>query len=204
MRLAIVESLLLGDLAPDEVARSAGLASNALAHHLNVLREVGLVTVTRSHGDGRRRYLRLDAERLDGLVRSPSLEAQEVLFVCSANAARSQLAAALWARTSDVPCASAGRHPAVAIPEVTRHAAERLGVDLAEATPSGYDAVDTVPGLVVSVCDVAREADDLPFAAPRLHWSVPDPLAPAGASIDDVVAELQRRVARLAPQVRAA
>ncbi|TMQ89925.1 winged helix-turn-helix transcriptional regulator, partial [Actinomadura soli] len=36
-RLAIVEALLLGDLAPGEVGRLLGLPSNLLAHHLGVL-----------------------------------------------------------------------------------------------------------------------------------------------------------------------
>ena len=42
-------------------------------------------------------------------------------------------------------------------------------------TPKGYDAVAVEPDLVVSVCDRAHEAG-FPFAAPAVHWSIPDPV----------------------------
>jgi protein-tyrosine-phosphatase/DNA-binding transcriptional ArsR family regulator len=220
LRLAVVEALVHSDIAPDEMASALGVAPNALAHHLDVLADVGLVRRERSHGDGRRRYLALDVDRLAalaggdrdralGLVDTARWTADAVLFVCTANAARSQLAAALWAARSDVPVASAGSAPAPAVAEGARRAAAARGLRLVGGRPRAYDEVATATQLVVSVCDVAREAG-IPFAADRLHWSIPDPVDDRVALIGDaaepdafeaVVALLEPRIARLAARV---
>lgn len=203
VRLGIVEALLAGDLAPDEIASDLELGTNLLAHHLNVLADAGLIVRERSHGDRRRRYVRLADTALDGLLRPPRFVASSVLFVCTANSARSQLATALWRRRSPVPASSAGWRPADDVAPGAVAAAREHGLQLADA-PRGYDNVAELPGLVVSVCDLAREAD-LPFDAPRVHWSIADPVAEATpAAFERTVAELDARVARLAVQVDAA
>src|ERR1035438_10307374 len=114
-RLLITDTLAVGDVSPSELAAMLGMPSNLLAHHLHVLEQTGLLTRRRSEGDRRRSYLRLVPGALDSLSRPPSRRARRVLFVCTANSARSHLAAALWRRASKVPAASAGTHPAVAI-----------------------------------------------------------------------------------------
>lgn len=205
VRLAIIEALLDTDLAPDEVADAVDMPSNVLAHHLNVLQEAGLLVRTVSHGDRRRRYLCLRPEGLEGLVTPRRWTARSVLFVCTANAARSQLAVALWSARSPVPAVSAGVRPArsVAAEAVRTAAGHGLPTD-AMTTPRGYDAVIEPPGLVVSVCDLAREGE-VPFDAPRLHWSIPDPLADDDpAAFKSVLAMLADRVDRLASRVAAA
>ena len=99
-RLAIVDMLTLGDTSPGEVGRLLGIPSNLVAHHLKVLQDVGLTERTRSEGDRRRTYLRLVPQALAGLT-PPSLQRPpRLVFVCTQNSARSQLAAALWARCS--------------------------------------------------------------------------------------------------------
>ena len=50
VRLAIVEALVLTDLAPDRFGAEAGLGGNLLAHHLKVLEDAGLVRRTVSAG----------------------------------------------------------------------------------------------------------------------------------------------------------
>jgi protein-tyrosine-phosphatase len=181
---------------------ATGLASNALAFHLDILDEVGLVSRHVSQGDRRRRYVRLHDDVL-ATVAVPRPEEPvpartgPLLFVCSGNSARSQLAAALWTRRTGQAALSAGLSPA---PEVHPHAVEvarRHGLDLSAARPRGYDEVATPPGLVVSVCDRAREAEP-PFDAPLLHWSVANP---AGGDLDDfetAYRHLSRRIDRLA------
>ena len=82
------------------------MPSNLLAHHLAVLEQAGLVSRRRSEGDRRRTYLRLVPGAFDPLVRPLSRTARRVLFVCTANSARSHLAAALWRRASEIPAAS--------------------------------------------------------------------------------------------------
>ncbi|MDZ7732130.1 MAG: hypothetical protein U5R31_02625 [Acidimicrobiia bacterium] len=73
------------------------MPTNLLAHHLAVLERAGLVRRDTSSGDRRRRYVRLDDRALDGLAPRPSQPPPtRVVFVCTHNSARSQLAAALW------------------------------------------------------------------------------------------------------------
>ena len=74
-----------------------------------------MVTRHRSEGDRRRSYLRLVPGVLDALAGPPGRAARRVLFVCTANSARSHLAAALWRQASAVPAASAGTRPAARI-----------------------------------------------------------------------------------------
>ena len=66
-------------------------------------------------GHRRRTYLRLVPAPLDSLTRPGAQAARRVLFVCTANSARSHLAAALWRRVGTMPAASAGTHPGAAI-----------------------------------------------------------------------------------------
>ena len=95
-RLAIVDELSVSDRAPVELRRLLDMESNLLAHHLDVLERVGLIERSRSSGDGRRRYVHLLPGALEGLAPGRPIPTGAALFVCSANSARSQLAAALW------------------------------------------------------------------------------------------------------------
>src|ERR1700756_5277700 len=114
-RLAITDALADGDASPSELAELLAMPSNLLAHHLRVLEATGLVTRHRSEGDRRRTYLRLVPGVVDALTGPPGRVARRVLFVCTANSARSHLAAALWRRASAVPAVSAGTRPAARI-----------------------------------------------------------------------------------------
>ena len=111
-RLRIVDALTWGDAAPSELAAMLQMPSNLVAHHVNVLRDAGLVERHRSEGDRRRSYLRLVPAALDEIALPGLLPARRVLFVCTANTARSHLAVALWRRASSIPATSAGTHPA--------------------------------------------------------------------------------------------
>lgn len=59
VRLAIVDRLVTGDASPGELAGDAGLGSNLLAHHLEVLQDAGVILRSRSEGDRRRSYVQL-------------------------------------------------------------------------------------------------------------------------------------------------
>src|SRR5215468_2549993 len=93
-RLAIVDALTLGDASPGEIGHALGLPTNLVAHHVKVLQDAGLLTRTRSEGDRRRTYLRLIPEVLASLAPPPLAGTERVVFVCTHNSARSQLAAA--------------------------------------------------------------------------------------------------------------
>lgn len=201
-RLRIVDTLSIGDASPSELADMLGMPSNLLAHHLHVLEAERLITRRRSEGDKRRSYLRLVPATLDE-IRPPRLRSIErVLFVCTANSARSQLAAALWRHASPVPAASAGTHPAHRIDPGAIAAAERHGLPLRRVRPRSIEDVAAGGDVVITVCDLAHE--ELGRRA-ELHWSVPDPARTGTrAAFDATYAELTRRVSDLAPRLRRA
>ena len=201
-RLRITDALAGGDASPSELGAMLGMPSNLLAHHLQVLQNAGIVSRHRSQGDRRRTYLRLVTGALDLPVGGGPWAARRVLFVCTANSARSHLAAALWRRASKVPAASAGTHPADAIDPGAIDAAGRHQLALPRLRPRRIGDVRQDGDLVVAVCDMAYE--ELGGLA-IVHWSVPDPV-PAGdpASFDAALAELADRVRRLAPRLAAA
>lgn len=200
-RLAIVERLLLSDASPTELGRELGLSSNLLAHHLGLLEQVGVVARSRSQADHRRTYVRLTQGALAGLVPVDVRHAARVVFVCTANSARSPLAAALWSRHSRLPAASAGTEPAARVHPGTVAAARRHGLSLGHARTQRLDAVLRPGDLVVVVCDNAHEhaarADDW------LHWAVADPVAVGtDAAFDAAIGELSDRIERLVPAIR--
>jgi protein-tyrosine-phosphatase len=191
LRLAVVDELAHSDRAPVELGRLLGIESNLVAHHLNALERAGLVERSPSHGDGRRRYVRLRREPLEGFAVGRPLSPQPALFVCTANSARSQLAAALWTDITGTPAASAGTHPADRVHPGAAAAASRAGLDLGRARPCALGNVRP-PALVVTVCDAAHEelGDDA-----WLHWSIADPVARGTrAAFDRVVRELRERI----------
>jgi ArsR family transcriptional regulator, arsenate/arsenite/antimonite-responsive transcriptional repressor / arsenate reductase (thioredoxin) len=195
-RLTIVDELVTSDRAPVELQRLTGIPSNLLAHHLDVLEDVGLITRSRSSGDGRRRYVHLHPDTLHGLTPGHSRPAQPALFVCTRNSARSQLAAALWTQLTDQPADSAGTHPADRVHTEAVAAGQRAGLDLSQARPKLLDDVPAQAGLVVTVCDRAHE--ELDPDTTWLHWSVPDPVAaPTPTAFDATVTELRARIAGL-------
>lgn len=204
-RLAIVDQLELSDATPGELGERTGLASNLLAFHLDVLEAAGLVVRHRSQGDGRRRYVTLGptATRavFDADSHRPPVLADRVVFVCTHNSARSQLASAMWTARTGRTAWSAGSQPAEQVnPDAVAIAAAH-GLDLSAAQPHGYGHVEVDPDLVVSVCDRVRE-EGLPFDAPLLHWSVPEP--DTAEDFPATWSDLDRRLDRLADRAAAA
>ena len=212
VRLQVLDALVLGDTSPGDLSSALGLSSNLLAHHLGVLEREGLVVRHRSQADRRRSYVRLVPGALDDLLPgvtsaggtgAPDSPAPvtRVVFVCTANSARSQLAAALWAQHSTVPGTSGGTHPAPAIAPGAVAAARRHALQLTDSAPRPLPPL-TEDDYVVTVCDNAyEELAPVALATPRrrLHWSVPDPV-PAGTkqAFDDAFADLEGRVITLA------
>lgn len=198
-RLRIVDTLTVGDASPSELAAMLAMPSNLLAHHLRVLEGEGLITRTRSEGDKRRSYLRLVSGAFDALTPGPLRAADRVVFVCTANSARSQLAAALWRRASGIPATSAGTHPGERIAPGALATAKRHRLPLRRVRPRPVDDADGPGDLLITVCDLAHE--ELGERA-DLHWSVPDPVRiGTAAAFDRAYDELTRRVGDLAPRL---
>jgi len=201
-RLAVVDALMLGDRAPGDLAASLGIRSNLLAHHLHVLEDAGIVARSRSEADRRRGYVRLVPGALDGVLPGAAVVvAPRVVFVCTANSARSQLAAAAWREASAVPVASGGTHPAERVHPAAA-AARRHGLRLAGARPHRIADVVAPDDLLVSVCDSA-DVELTRSGAAHVHWSIPDPV-PRGtdAAFDAAYEAVVERVEHLAPVVQ--
>ena len=200
-RLAITDTLLAGDASPSELAAMLAMPSNLLAHHLHTLEQAGIITRRRSEGDRRRTYLQMVPGALDSLAPPPARAAVRVLFVCTANSARSHLAAALWRQASTIPAVSAGTHPAATIDPGAIAAAGRHGLPLPRRRPRHISDIRHDGDLIVTVCDLAHE--ELAEAT-AVHWSIPDPV-PTGdpGSFDAALAQLADRVRRFAPRLTA-
>lgn len=207
LRLRIVDSLAAGDASPKELQGLLAISSNLLAHHVGVLEARGIVSRHRSHADRRRTYLHLEARALAGLLPADrlALDVDRVVFVCTANSARSQLAAALWRRASTIPVLSAGTHPADAVAVGAVDVAGRRGLRLLRARPQSLQGLLRAGDFVVTVCDGAHEElgpEDLAVVAGAAHWSVEDPVAVGtDAAFDRAFDDLAGRVTDLAPRL---
>ena len=198
-RLAIVDALLLGDASPGEIGQALSMPTNLVAHHLKVLQDAGLIVRSRSEGDRRRTYLRLQPDALAALTPPPLREAERVVFVCTHNSARSQLAAALWHDRVGGAVASAGTEPAARVHPRAVKVAHRHGLRL---DPTGTARVADVVhdgDLVIAVCDNAHEDLTGPVR-PALHWSVPDPVrVDTDDAFEAAYTDLAGRIDRIAP-----
>lgn len=199
-RLAVVDQLLTSDRSPAELGAFLDMRSNLLARHLDVLDDVGLISRAASAGDRRRKYVRLDLERLSLVQPLAVATPARVLFVCTKNTARSRLAQGLWQHRIGRPASSAGVHPAVQVHPGAVAAAQRVGVPLDMSAPRALDHDrDLQPDVqVITVCDTVHEELDAPDH--WWHWSVPDPVESGSpAAFDTAVDQLMRRIAAFQP-----
>ena len=131
-----------------------------------------------------------------------------LLFLCTGNSARSQMAEALVQHRSggSVGARSAGSHPKPLHPDAVRVMAER-GVDIAgrptkSLTRFTADRFDRV----ITLCDKVREiCPEFPGSPISAHWSIADPAADGDsrAAFDAVADDIEDRVALLLADLRA-
>jgi len=200
-RLRIVDLLTLGDLSSSEIEMLLELRSNLVAHHLRVLEKAGIVARARSEFDKRRTYIGLRPEVFDTLTPGSVEAPNRVVFVCTANSARSQLAEAIWRDVSPIPAVSAGMAPGPVVNPGAVEAAARHGILIDDGrSPQHLSEVLADHDLVISVCDSAHERltgrDDL-------HWSIPDP-APVGTpeAFDRAFALIAQRIRALSSRLK--
>ncbi|MCX6023926.1 MAG: metalloregulator ArsR/SmtB family transcription factor [Chloroflexi bacterium] len=200
-RLAIVRLLALTDLKAGEISAQLGAPQNAVSYHLRRLRSLGLLRDRHSGQDGRDVYYSVDLERLerlyaaagaalhpgfDGAVpahaAAPDAPSLRVLFLCTHNSARSQLAEAIARRQGQgqVEAFSAGSLPTEVHP-LTLRLLDEWGMDGAGMYSK---PVEMFTGQrfdhVITVCDRIRDrCPAFPEPCRQSHWSIPDPLAAA-------------------------
>ena len=103
---------------------------------------------------------------------------KKVLFICTGNACRSQIAHGLLndMASSHFEVFSAGSHPSQVHP-ISIAVMEEIGIDISMHT-SNYidDYLDKDIDIVITVCDNANNAcPTFPENVKRIHWSIDDP-----------------------------
>ena len=212
LRWRLLHELARSDRRVGELCDLAGQRQSLVSYHLRQLRDGELVSARRSLADGRDTYYVLELARCGELLVSAgaslhpglvspgrgSAEAR-VLFLCTGNSARSQMAEALAEHLSEgaVRAASAGSHPKPLHPNAVRVMRAR-GIDLvgrrskplSEFTDQRFD-------YVISLCDRVREVcPEFPGTPQAMHWSVRDPGAGDGGlpAFERTAAELETRI----------
>ena len=129
-----------------------------------------------------------------------------VLFLCTHNSARSQIAEAELRRRGGArfEVASAGSEPGERVHPLAVRIIEEMGADPGAHRPKGFDEVfDREWDLVVTVCDDARDACPvLPAGTEALHWGTPDPSRIEGSE-EERLAAFRSAHARLAARIDA-
>ncbi|HEY1353353.1 MAG TPA: ArsR family transcriptional regulator [Ktedonobacteraceae bacterium] len=225
VRWTLLCRLARSDLRVQELGDLLALPQNLVSYHLRKLREGRLVTERRSSADERASYYSLDLGQFQtyylaaastlhpSIVPAPDTEEREsrkqhqlrVLFLCTKNSARSQMAEALLRHLSQrrVEAYSAGSQPARAIHPLAWQVMERIGVDMSGAVPKH---VDLFRGqhfdAIVTVCDRVREVCPVfPDGPERIHWSFPHPALEMGSEKTQYYAFEQTSV-QLATRIR--
>lgn len=223
VRWELVAQLSRSDRRVGELVALTERPQNLVSYHLGRLRAGGLVVEHRSSADARDVYYHLDLARLDALLRAcggavhPSLASvatsgaselsarpRRVLFLCTHNSARSQMAEAFMRQVAGgrVIAASAGSEVSRVHPLAVDVMAER-GVDISRQRSKLLDLlVAQFWDVVVTVCDRVREVcPPLPPETRAIHWSVPDPAAVTGTP-DEHRAAFRAAADEIAARVR--
>jgi len=236
LRWQLVVELGRSDRRVGELVQLLGKPQNLISYHLAELRHAGIVSARRSSADGRDVYYRADLFRCRDLLGAaglslhpglalapgspPPVEVEprrprpRLLFLCTGNSARSQIAEALVEHRSagTVDARSAGSRPKPLHPNAVRVMAER-GIDisgrptksLARFTRNRFDRI-------VTLCDKVREVcPEFPGAPIAVHWSIADPAASGDGDSDAatypaferVADDIESRVALLLTDLRA-
>jgi len=194
-RWQLLGALRQSDRQVGELVRHLDLPQNLVSYHLGLLRQAGFVYIHRSEADARALYYALDLKLLQAAYQqigadlyllpteTVSIPQPTVVFLCTANSARSQIAEGWLRQLSNgrVPTRSAGTHPKVLHPIVPQVMAE-VGIDIGYQQAKGLDALtDVTPDVVITVCDRAREECAPTFGRmTHIHWSIADPVQVEG------------------------
>ena len=112
-----------------------------------------------------------------------------ILFVCTGNAGRSQIAQALFGPLSDAKVLSAGVEPWPDLHPVARRLLQERGIDTGGLHPKHVKVfADTPIDWVVTIGDRARSETPSVGANPtRIHWDISDPADADGTGCEEAV-----------------
>ncbi len=225
LRWRLLRELARSDRRVHELTGLLGEPQNLVSYHLGRLRSGRLVSARRSSADGRDWYYTADLPRLAALLARTGrslhpgllLEAgapvvpeaaadARLLFLCTGNSARSQMARALAERRSDgrVQARSAGSNPRPLYPNAVRVMRE-AGIDISSRR-SRHLSVFAAESFdyVITLCDRVREVcPEFPGHPGYIHWSIGDPAASGGSdeqtypAFRRVAADLETRITYL-------
>jgi ArsR family transcriptional regulator, arsenate/arsenite/antimonite-responsive transcriptional repressor / arsenate reductase (thioredoxin) len=223
LRWRLLRELARSDRRVGELCELAGRQQSLVSYHLRQLRDGGLVTLRRSAADGRDTYYVLDLTRCGELLTSAGISlhpglapaplphsegarpraAARVLFLCTGNSSRSQIAEVLCEQLSGgaLSAESAGSHPKPLHPNAVRVMRER-GLDISDRRSKHLNEFAGQRfDYVISLCDRVREVcPEFPGEPETMHWSVPDPAREPGTdeetlpAFEATAAELEARV----------
>jgi len=198
VRWRLLSELARSDRQVHELTALVGQPQNLVSYHLGRLREANLVVARRSTADARDIYYSVDLARCGRLltvaggalhpalllaqptasVRQRGRARVRVLFLCTGNSSRSQMAEALLRQVADgaLHVCSAGSNPK----QVHRFAVAVMvehGIDLTKAHAKHLDKfIGQRFDYVITLCDRVREVcPEFPGDPQPIHWSMPDP-----------------------------
>jgi protein-tyrosine-phosphatase len=221
LRWRLLGELARSDRVVHELTELVGEPQNLVSYHLGKLRNGRLVSARRSSADRRDTYYGLDLAHFGALLSAtggalhPALRLiprsrndaligpVRMLFLCTGNSARSQMAEAL-ARTCSggaVEAYSAGSHPRPLHPNAVRVMRDDYGLDLTAQASRHLEVFEGQSfDWTISLCDRVREVcPEFPGHPETIHWSIANP---ATGESDDVTYPLfQQTAAVLATRI---
>jgi ArsR family transcriptional regulator, arsenate/arsenite/antimonite-responsive transcriptional repressor / arsenate reductase (thioredoxin) len=229
LRWRLLQELVRSDRAVRELTELVDEPQSLVSYHLRKLRNGGLVRARRSSADGRDSYHAIDLGAcLEALQQAggslhPALSlvpaspappsthrSRHVLFLCTGNSARSQIAEALLDHMSDgnVAAASAGSHPKPLHPNAVRVLKKR-GIDIGSNRTKHLDGfLSERFDIVITLCDRVREVcPEFPSHPQLAHWSIQDPALEGSTdrasypAFERTTSELETRIGFLVHQL---
>jgi len=204
IRWNLAKALARSDYRVGELVTLVQQPLKLVSYHLRQLRDGQLVHERRSAADGRDLYYTLDLAHVEhvyhlagetlhpglgdgapaaGPSADTDLAPTRVLFLCTHNSARSQMAEAILRHIggSAVLAFSAGTEQTAVHPQAISILAAH-GIDASAQTSKHLDRyAGQAFDYVITVCDRARETCPLfPGDPHQIHWSFPDPAAITG------------------------
>lgn len=203
LRWKLLTLLARSDYGGQELVRLLNEPQNLVSYHLGLLSDAHLVNERRSSGDGRGVYYSLDLETFRTLYFSSAellhpavVAAQEaasipvlakkvrVLFLCTHNSARSQMAEGILRHLSKgtIEVFSAGSTPTSPHP-LAMQVLSTMGIECRQYRAKHMDVFQGQTfDYIITVCDRVHEScPTFPGDPEQIHWSFPDPTTVEGS-----------------------